>query len=354
VSVGIDRHRFDGEESLRLLREAPLGELMRMGHEARSRRHPGGLVTFVVDTNPNYSNICETRCSFCAFCRREGDPDAFRLTPQELAERVRPASELPRLTVLLQGAHDPGISLDDWIAYIRAIRGVRPDIHVHPFSPPEIHFMARREQTTVAQVLSALRHEGIDTIPGGGAEVLCDRVRSAIAPSKCSADEWLSVMEQAHEQGFRTTATLMFGHVESDRDIVEHLLRLRDLQDRTGGFASFIPWSFKPGNSPLSEKVPRGAHPARYVRIIALARLVLDNFVHVQSSWFSESVTAGSLGLLAGADDFGGILLEENVLRTTGYQRSTNLDKVLAIIRRSGFIPARRDSHYEVLETYPS
>ncbi len=350
MSVGSAEPRLDEAQSLQLLREAPLGELMRMAHEARSRRHPDGRVTFVVDTNPNYSNICVTRCRFCAFCRKPGDPDAYRLTPQELADRVRPVAEMGNVTVLLQGAHDPDVTLDRWIGYIRALKAIRPDIHVHPFSPPEIHYMARQEQTSVAEVLAALRSEGIDTLPGGGAEILCDRVRSAIAPKKCSADEWLSVMQQAHELGFRTTATLMFGHLETDREIIEHLLRLRDLQDRTGGFASFIPWSFKPGNSPLSEQVPQGAHPARYVRIIAVARLVLDNFPHIQSSWFSESVTAGMLGLMAGADDFGGILLEENVLRTTGYHRRTNLQRVLEIIARAGFTPARRDSHYDILE----
>jgi len=349
VSAGSEARRLGEEDGLRLLRDAPMGELMRMAHEVRMRRHPGDRVTFVVDTNPNYGNVCVTRCRFCAFCRREGDADAYRLTPAELAERVRPAAEMGADTVLLQGAHDPHVSLDDWIGYIRALKGIRPGLHVHPFSPPEIQFMARQQKATVAEVLQALRSEGIDTLPGGGAEVLVDRVRAAIAPNKCSADEWLSVMEQAHGLGMRTTATLMFGHVETDREIVQHLLRLRDLQDRTGGFSSFIPWSFKPGNSPLSREVPRGAHPARYVRIIALARLLLDNVPHVQSSLFSESVTAGMLGLMAGADDFGGVLLEENVLRKTGYQRRTNLDRVLAIIRRAGFTPARRDSHYEVL-----
>ena len=344
--------RYERADGLRMLRDMPLGELMRVAHHARIQRHPGGVVTFVYDTNPNYKNICATRCQFCAFNRSEGETDAYTLSPGELGQRVRSAAELGATTVLLQGGHNPDVSLDDWLEYIRAIRAACPDIHIHPFSPPEIIFVARRERMTPREVLAVLLEEGIDTLPGGGAEVLCDRVRGEIAPSKCSADEWLAVMEDAHRLGFKTTATLMFGHVETDEEIIEHLLKLRGLQDRTGGFSSFIPWSFKPGGSPLTERVPTGAHPARYVRIIATSRLMLDNFEHVQSSWFSESITAGSLALLAGADDFGGLLAEENVLRTTGHRRRTSLDKVLAIIRRSDFTPARRDSYYRIVETF--
>jgi len=345
--------RFTRSDGLRLLGSVALGELMRMAHDARMRRHPEGLVTFVCDTNPNYTNVCVTGCRFCAFCRNAHAADAYTLTPDELAERVQSATQRGATTVLLQGGHNPAIGLADWLAYIRAIRAACPGIHVHPFSPPEIIFTARREQMAIDDVLRALRHEGIDTIPGGGAEVLSDRVRSTIAPGKCTAADWLAVMEQAHALGFKTTATLMFGHVEADDDIVEHFIRLREVQDRTSGFTSFVPWSFKPGGSPLTEQVPAPAHPARYLRIIATARLMLDNFPHVQSSWFSESITAGSLGLLAGADDFGGILVEENVLRQAGYRRQTNVQTVLSIIRRSGFIPARRDSHYRIVERYP-
>ncbi len=324
---------------------------MRMAYERRTQLHPTRLITFVIDTNPNYSNICVTHCSFCAFCRNADDDDAYRLTPEELAQKVWPAAE-KGATVLLQGGHDPSITLKDWIGYIRALRCLHPNIHIHPFSPPEIHFLAVREGCETKEILAALYDEGITTLPGGGAEVLVDAVRAMISPAKCDVATWLRIMEEAHGFGMRTTATLMYGHVEQDEDIVTHLLRLRDLQDRTQGFNSFIPWSFKPGNSPLSLKVPHRAHPARYIRIIAAARLILDNFPHIQSSWFSESVTAGSLGLLAGADDFGGILLEENVLRKTGYVQQTSLEHVLAIIRRSGYTPARRDSHYNVVEIY--
>jgi cyclic dehypoxanthinyl futalosine synthase len=253
---------------------------------------------------------------------------------------------------LLQGGHNPEVGLQDWLAYIRAIQSACPEIHIHPFSPAEYVFISQLEKLPVEDILQAVYDEGIRTIPGGGAEILSERVRKQVARGKATTEEWLDVCEKAHRIGFRTTATMMFGHVETDEDIVEHLIRLRELQDRSGGFTSFVPWSFKPGDSPLSRRVPSRTHPARYVRIIALARLILDNFAHIQSSWFSESVPAGQLGLLAGADDFGGVLLEENVMREAGHARTTTLEKVKTIIRRAGFTPARRNSYYEVLEVY--
>ncbi len=344
--------RLDRAEALRLLREAPLGELMARAHAARLRRHPGGLVTFVMDTNPNYTNVCNTRCTFCAFHRDGHAADAYTLTPPELAARVRLAADQGATTVLLQGGTHGGISLAHLVAYVRAIKAACPGLHIHPFSPSEIDAVARRETMTAEAVLRTLWDEGIHTMPGGGAEILADRVRRMVSPAKCSADRWLEIMETAHGLGFRTTATMMYGHVETDAEIVEHLLRLREVQDRTGGFSSFIAWSFKPGNSPLSRTVPHAAHPALYVRILALARLVLDNFEHIQSSWFSESENAGSLGLLAGADDFGGILVEENVLKTTGHDRQTTVARVKELIRASGFVPARRDSDYRIVEVY--
>jgi cyclic dehypoxanthinyl futalosine synthase len=339
-------------EALRLLREAPLGELMARAHAERMRRHPGGLVTFVMDTNPNYTNICATGCTFCAFHRDADAADAYTLTPPELAARVRLAADQGATTVLLQGGTHVGISLAHLVAYVRAIRVACPGIHIHPFSPSEIDAVARREALTIEAVLRTLWYEGIHTMPGGGAEILSERVRRLVSPAKCSAGRWLEIMETAHGLGFRTTATMMYGHVETDSEIVDHLLRLREVQDRTGGFSSFIAWSFKPGNSPLSRTVPHAAHPALYVRILALARLVLDNFEHIQSSWFSESENAGSLGLLAGADDFGGILVEENVLKTTGHNRHTTVARVRKLIRASGFVPARRDSDYRIVEVY--
>ena len=305
--------RYDRRQALELLAETPMGQLMNLAHQERVRRFPDGTVTFVVDTNPNYTNVCITGCAFCAFCRRATDEDAYLLSPPAMAEKVEIAAAKGATTVLLQGGHNPKVRLKDWQAYIAAIQLACPQVHIHPFSPAEIDFMAGQEQCSVSDVLHALWDAGIRTIPGGGAEILTESVRQIIAPRKATTEEWLQVCETAHRIGFQTTATMMFGHVETDEDIVDHLLRLRELQDRTSGFTSFIPWSFKPGRTPLAQQVTASHHPARYVRIIAVARLVLDNFPHIQSSWFSENVSAGQLGLLAGADDFGGVLVEENV-----------------------------------------
>ena len=344
--------RIDRQAAREMLGRMPLGELMARAHAERLRRHPRLLVTFVFDTNPNYTNICVTGCRFCAFCRRSDAADAYTLTPEKVAGRVQRAAENGATTVLLQGGHNPRVGLAEWLAYIRAIRAACPQIHIHPFSPAEYCFMARREKCDVGDILAAVYAEGIRTIPGGGAEILTEAVRRRIAPRKADTQEWLAVCETAHRMGFKTTATMMFGHVETDDDVVEHLLRLRDLQDRTGGFTSFIPWSFKPGNTPLGREVPNPAHPARYVRIIALARLMLDNFAHIQSSWFSENVAAGQLGLLGGADDFGGILVEEHVLQQTGHTPTATAETVKTIIRRAGFTPAQRDSDYRVMKVF--
>ena len=344
--------RLDHRQALELLTDFPMGELMQLAHRERMRRHPETLVTFVVDTNPNYTNICATGCRFCAFYRKAGDRDAYLLTPEDVADKVAAAAQKGATTVLLQGGHNPVVRLTDWQAYIAAIGDACPGIHIHPFSPAEIAFMADKEKRSVTEVLQCLWDAGIRTIPGGGAEILSERVRRIIAPEKASTEQWLAVCEAAHGIGFTTTATMMYGHVEHDAEIIDHLMAVRDLQDRTGGFSSFIPWSFKPGHTRLGQTVAQTAHPARYVRIIAVARMVLDNVDHIQSSWFSEDVGTGQLGLLAGADDFGGVLVEEHVHKEAGHDRSATVDNVVSIIRRAGFTPARRDSHYVVQETF--
>ena len=346
VTIG---KRYNRREAQALLQKVPLGELMRLGHTARMRRIPHQQVSYVLDTNPNYTNICETACRFCAFCRPPDHPQAYCLTPDELAQRVRRAHRAGATTVLLQGGHNTAVRLRDWVAYIRAIQEACPGIHIHPFSPSEYVFMAACENMPVADVLARIYQEGIRTIPGGGAEILVEELRGRIAPRKASVKQWLDVCETAHGIGFRTTATLMYGHLETDADIVTHLMQLRRLQDKTGGFNSFIPWSFKPGGSLLSRAVPTAAHAAKYVRVIATARLVLDNFPHIQSSWFSETPSAGVLGLLAGADDFGGVLMEEHVLKEAGHSPAATIATIKRLIRSAGLDPVQRNSDYERL-----
>jgi cyclic dehypoxanthinyl futalosine synthase len=345
--------RLDHGDGLALLTgSVPLGELMAYGHQARLRHHPEDVVTFVYDSNPNYTNVCVTKCEFCAFWRSDKSKEAYTLTPAALAARVAAAARAGATTVLLQGGHNPACSLDDWMAYIAAIKAACPEIHIHPFSPPEVAYLADNEGRTTRAVLERIVAAGIRTMPGGGAEILSDRVRGVIAADKCTAERWLEIMGQAHGLGMRTTATMMYGHVETAAEIVDHLLALRALQDRTGGFSSFIPWSFKPGNSTLGKRVTQGAHPLMYLRIISVARLLLDNFPHVQSSWFSEDLRTGQLGLLAGADDFGGLLFEESVLGKAGHAPKTSLARTLAVIRAMGFTPAQRNTLYEVIEHF--
>ena len=341
--------RYGREEGIELLRDLPLGQLMALGYSARQQRLPGNRVPYVVDTNPNYTNICATRCGFCAFFRKPEDPDAYLLSPDQVVQKARAAVERGATTVLLQGGHHPDVYLSDWIAYIRAIREACPTVHIHPFSPAEYVYMARQENVHVREVLEAIYKEGVRTIPGGGAEILSERVRGIVAPLKASRDEWLETCEIAHGIGFKTTATMMYGHVESPEEIIEHLLSLRELQDRTGGFTSFISWSFKSGGSSLGRRLNTEAHPALYIRVIAVARLLLDNFPHIQSSWFSENISAGQLGLMAGADDFGGVLIEEHVLKDAGHDRAATISNVKTIIRRAGFDPVQRDSLYNPL-----
>lgn len=344
--------RLTESKALQLFHKEPLGSLMKMAYDLRMQKHPDNLVSFIIDTNPNYTNICVTRCNFCAFYRDKNSREAYTLTPKELAAKVKSAYDKGAMTVLFQGGHNPGIRLDGYISYIEEIKKSCPDIHIHPYSPTEISFVAKLEKISVQDVLIALKNAGVNTIPGGGAEILSENVRQRLAPRKESAQKWLDVMEEAHKLGFKTTATMMYGHLENANEIIEHLFRLRNLQDKTGGFSSFVPWSFKPGKSVLSKDVTHSAHPALYARIIALSRLVLDNFSHIQSSWFSETENAGSLGLLGGADDFGGILIEENVLKNTGYNKSTTVEKVKELIKSSGFTPALRNSNYQILKIY--
>lgn len=344
--------RYTAAEGLELLTRMPLGELMDLAHKARLARLPAETVTFVADTNPNYTNVCESGCRFCAFHRPADHADAYTHSPETVAEKVQKAQAQGATTVLLQGGHNPAIGLDDWLAYIDAIQATCPGMHIHPFSPAEFVYMAAKEGLKLRDLLQRVYDAGVRTLPGGGAEILCERVRTKIAPAKASAAQWIEASRLAHEVGFKTTATMMFGHVETDPEIIQHLLALRDLQNETRGFTSFIPWSFKPGNSPLGKEIPGQVHPAKYVRVIATARLLLDNFPHIQSSWFSESVPAGQMGLLAGADDFGGLLIEENVHLSAGHDRASTLEDVLTIIHRGGFTPAQRDSYYRILRTF--
>lgn len=344
--------RIETAEALDLLQNAPLLELMARANDVRRSLHPTNDVTFVLDTNPNYTNVCVTDCTFCSFYRRPGDAEAYTLEPAAVAERVARAQSLGATTVLLQGGHNPDLPFDYYLSLIASIQHSAPEIHLHLFSPAEIMHMSETCGLPPRDILQTFWDLGVRTMPGGGAEILVDAVRRKISPKKISADSWINVMRLAHEVGMKTSATMTYGHRETEGDIVEHLIRIRQLQDETGGFYAFIPWSFKPGASPLGRLVPEAASPAYYLRVIALARLVLDNVSHIQASWFGEGWRAGQLALHAGADDFGGLLLEENVLYQANHKVATSLNALLTTIRDAGFTPVQRTTSYEKLRRY--
>lgn len=317
--------------------------------EVRWRLHPERVVTFVVDTNPNYTNVCDVDCTFCAFYRPPGHEEAYTFTVEEMLEKIGRAVSMGATTVLMQGGVSPEIPFDFYVDMVRATRERFPEVTPHFWSAPEVQGMARVSGLPIREVLLRLKNAGQTTIPGGGAEILSHRVRRKISHKKGGAEAWLEVHREAHALGLRSTATMMYGHVEAEEDIIEHLDSIRELQDEYQGFTAFVPWSFKPGNTPLVVKIPRYAGPNQYLRVLATSRLYLDNFDHIQASWFSEGKKAGQIALHWGADDFGGTLFEENVHACTGFINKTSTEEIQTLIREAGFRPAQRTTLYEML-----
>ncbi len=340
--------RLGEEEGVRLLREAPLLELGRAADEVRRRLHPDNRVTFVVDRNINYSNICTMGCRFCAFHRLPGDPEGYVLSREEIFEKIREAVELGATQILMQGGINPDLDLAWFEELLSSIRERFP-VHIHSLSPPEVAYLARREKLPVRTVLERLRRAGLASVPGGGAEILDDRVRREISPRKIDTAAWLAVMREAHLLGMRSSATMMFGTVETDQELVRHLLRLRQLQDETGGFTAFIPWSFQPGNTDLGGEEASGQ---RYLRVLAVSRLILDNIPNLQVSWVTQGAAMAQVALYFGANDFGGTMLEENVVRAAGVDYRIPREEILRAIRETGRVPAKRDTLYRILEEY--
>ncbi len=345
--------RITPEEGLWLLREIPLLDLATMATDARFRYNPAPRVTFIVDTNPNYTNVCENDCAFCAFYRHAGEKDAYVASISGMIRNFRSAAENGATTVLLQGGVNPALSFDYFLELVRRTVQEVPEVHPHFFSAPEITGMARLSDMSVSEVLRDLWDAGLRTLPGGGAEVLSDRVKRRISPRKGTSADWLSVMREAHRMGYLSTATMMYGHVENEEDIIVHLESIRQLQDEHHGFTAFIPWSFKPDNSPLGKTLSLRATPNRYLQILALARIYLDNFPHIQASWFSEGKKIGQIALHFGADDFGGTLLEENVHAAANFLSRTNVEECVRMIHAAGFDAAERTTFYEIRKTFP-
>lgn len=344
--------RLQKVQALRLFTSAPLLALGRRAHDMRMSLHPDPVVSFVMDTNINYTNVCDVGCLFCAFYRPKRHRDAYVMDLKDLREKLDTASANGVTTVLLQGGMHPDLQLEYYTAMISFIRDNYPHLHIHAFSPPEIIRIADVSGISVKDVLSELKSAGLLSIPGGGAEVLVERVRKAISPAKPPVDAWLSVMETAHGMGIPTTATMMYGHVEKPEEIIEHLDRLRTLQDRTHGFTAFIAWDFKSENTALGRKVQTGHSAEKYLRIVAIARLYLDNFPNIQASWSSQGKDIGQVSLYFGANDLGSLLFEENVMRLAGHRLVAQRDEIVQLIRDAGFTPVQRNTFYDTLKVF--
>ena len=339
--------RLDREQALVLYRSASTALLGQLADGVRARKHPDRIVTYIIDRNVNYTNICVARCNFCAFYRPVGSSEGYVLGFEEIFRKIDETIALGGGQLLLQGGHNPDLPLEWYEDLFRAIKGRYPAFRLHALSPPEVIHLSRTSRLPVPQVVERLIAAGLDSIPGGGAEILVDRVRRLLnCYTKASADEWLGVMRAAHHAGLRTTATMMYGTVESDEERIEHLFRLRELQDETGGFTAFITWSYQPEHTELGGGEATGID---YLRTLALSRLVLDNFDNLQASWVTQGGKVGQLSLAYGANDMGSVMIEENVVRAAGASYCMDEIEIVRNIENAGFVPKRRNMHYEIL-----
>jgi len=342
-----DGGRLTPAEALDLYVHAPTPLLGDLADGVRARKHPEGIVTYIIDRNVNYTNVCVARCSFCAFYRPVGSSEGYVLGFEEIFRKIDETIALGGGQLLLQGGHNPDLPLDWYEDLFKAVKQRYPAFRLHALSPPEVIHLSRLSQRTVPQVIDRLVAAGLDSIPGGGAEILVDRVRKLLnCYSKASAEEWLDVMRHAHRAGLRTTATMMYGTVETPEERLEHLFRLRDLQDETGGFTAFITWSYQPEHTELGGSEATGVD---YLRTLATARLVLDNFDNLQASWVTQGGKVGQLSLAFGANDMGSVMIEENVVRAAGAAYCMDEIEIVRNVENAGFIPKRRNMHYELL-----
>ncbi len=354
LEKALDGERLSDEDAVSLLRSRDLVAVGRVANEIRNRLTDPARVTFIVDRNLNYTNICVTDCDFCAFYRRPGDQREGYLLPKPVIfKKIEETLAIGGTGVLMQGGHHPDLGVDYYEDLFRSIKA-RYKIHLHALSPPEIQHIARRSKLTVAETLSRLRDSGLDSVPGGGAEILVDRVRKIIAPKKTKTDEWLDVMRQAHRLGMSTTATMMYGHVETVEERVEHMRRIRELQDETRGFRAFISWTFQRDGNRMDEMVSDEAMPTSFDYLLtqAVSRIYIDNVPHIQSSWVTQGMKVGQVALAFGADDMGSVMIEENVVSAAGTTHRTTTDELVHLIRSAGKIPVQRDTLYRDVRVF--
>jgi len=355
VDAVIDKVRAGGRvnaaEALELYRHAPTPVLGQLADAIRERKHPERVATYIIDRNVNYTNVCVAKCNFCAFYREVGSPDGYVLGFDELFAKIDETIAVGGVQLLLQGGHNPDLPLSWYEDLFRAVKERYPDFKLHALSPPEVVHLSRLSQLPVTAIIERLVAAGMDSIPGGGAEILVDRVRKLLhCYGKATSDEWLDVMRHAHRAGLRTTATMMYGTVESDEERIEHMMRLRDLQDETGGFTAFITWSFQPDHTELGQQHRiTEATGVEYLRTLALSRIVLDNFDNLQASWVTQGGKVGQLSLAYGANDMGSVMIEENVVRAAGASYCMDELEIVRNIEDAGFVAKRRNMHYEIL-----
>jgi cyclic dehypoxanthinyl futalosine synthase len=348
--------RLAPSEALWLLREGDMLMLAAAATAMRDRLHPQAEVTFIVDRNINYTNVCVSGCRFCAFYRDADDPDAYVLSPAELYAKVEETLDLEGTAILLQGGMHPDLPLEWYEGMLRELKARFP-IHVHGFGPPEIHHLAKLSGLPVADVLTRLRDAGLDSLPGGGAEILVDRVRAEVSPHKANTTQWLEVMRQAHALDISTTATMMFGGIETLEERIEHLERIRGLQEEAAaaghvGFRAFIPWSFQPGNTDLESEQPVAASGWDYLRTLAVSRLFLDNVANVQASWVTQGAKIGQIALVFGANDLGSTMIEENVVAAAGTRFMLAREELVRLVADAGLTPVQRDTLYREVRRF--
>lgn len=339
------RERIDINEGLALFRQADLLTLASLANRKRFYYHPDKVITYVVDRNINYTNICASGCRFCAFFVTKDMVNGYIISKQDLFDKIAETIDLGGTQILLQGGMHPDLEIDYYTDLLTCIKD-NFDIHIHGFSPPEIDFIAKKSSLSIAQTLSILKEAGLSSVPGGGAEILCDDIRQKISPDKCSSEEWLEVMRQAHKQGMRSSATMMFGHVEKDHHIFEHMDKLRRLQDETHGFTAFIPWTFQPDNTKISVKKKTSVE---YLKVLAMSRLFFDNIDNIQASWVTQGDKIAQTALFFGANDMGSTMIEENVVASAGVDFMLSKEELTRLITKAGFEPCQRDCYYNLL-----
>lgn len=340
-----DGGRISADEGLTLLHKADLLTMGELAGAVRKKLHPERIVTFIVDRNINYTNICVNKCKFCAFYREADSPEAYVLSKEDIFRKIEETIALGGTQILMQGGVHPDLGIDYFEELFASIKS-RFSIQVHSLSPSEISYIARKARINIADALKRLKASGLDSIPGGGAEILVDRVREQVSPNKIRWRDWMDVMKEAHRLGMPTTATMMFGGIETREELVQHLVRLRDLQDETRGFTAFIPWTYQPGNTELGG---RSATAVEYLKVLALSRIMLDNFMNIQASWVTQGAKIAQVALEFGANDFGSTMIEENVVAAAGISFRMTRQEIVNIIKDAGYTAAQRDTRYNIL-----